>query len=82
MTAPAGGVFTQNSAGTGTGTLVLVNADGSQVLVKAANPATAGCVLVIDATGLADVSPRITVTICGKAANIFFVGPDPGFNGL
>jgi uncharacterized protein (TIGR03437 family) len=57
--ADAGGVFTSNSTGTGAGIVVAVHGDGSYNLVNAMAPASVGDVLVIYATGLGDVSPRV-----------------------
>ena len=54
-----GGVFTRDNSGTGAGIVVGVFSDGSQALVDATHPVKAGDVLVIYATGLGDVDPRV-----------------------
>jgi uncharacterized protein (TIGR03437 family) len=55
----ASGVFTRSNTGTGAGIVVAYHGDGSQALVDMANPASVGDVLVIYATGLGDVDPRL-----------------------
>ena len=52
------GVFTQTANGQGTGIVVIVHPDGSQVEAGNGNAATAGDALVVYCTGLGDVSPR------------------------
>jgi len=52
------GVFTQTANGQGTGIVVIVHADGSQVEAGNGNSATAGDALVIYCAGLGDVTPR------------------------
>jgi uncharacterized protein (TIGR03437 family) len=54
-----GGIFTRDNSGTGPGIVVAVHRDGSQGLVDANTPVTAGDTLVIYATGLGDVDPRV-----------------------
>jgi len=58
------GVFTQTGNGLGTGIVVVYSA-GSQGLVGGNNPAKPGDAIVIYATGLGDVNPRV---IAGAAA--------------
>jgi uncharacterized protein (TIGR03437 family) len=52
------GVFTTTANGSGTGIVVIVHADGSQVLAGSGNAAKAGGALVIYCTGLGAVTPR------------------------
>jgi adhesin/invasin len=54
------GMFTQSANGQGAGIVVIVHADGSQVVAGSANPAKAGDVLVIYCAGLGDVTPRLS----------------------
>ena len=61
------GVFTQSQNGLGIGIVVIVHADGSQVLAGNGNSAQAGDALVIYCTGLGDVSPR---AVAGSPAPI------------
>ncbi len=53
------GVFTRDNSGAGPGIVVVVHKDGSGVLVDASTPVSAGDTLVIYATGLGDVEPRV-----------------------
>jgi uncharacterized protein (TIGR03437 family) len=59
------GVFTRDGSGKGIGIIVAVQKDGTQTLVDANTPVNAGDTLVIYATGLGDVEPRV---IAGSAA--------------
>ena len=52
------GVFTQSETGQGTGIVVIVHADGSQVEAGGGNAAAAGDAVVVYCTGLGDVTPR------------------------
>ena len=52
------GIFTLTQNGLGPGIVVLIHPDGSQAIAGAANPASAGDILVIYCTGLGDVNPR------------------------
>jgi uncharacterized protein (TIGR03437 family) len=52
------GVYTLTQNGTGTGIVVIVHPDGSQVLAGGSNAAQAGDALVIYGTGMGAVSPR------------------------
>jgi trimeric autotransporter adhesin len=52
-------VFTQNESGTGLGVVVVIRPNGSVFENNASNPATAGDLLVIYATGLGLVSPAV-----------------------
>ena len=52
------GVYTLTQNGTGTGIVVIVHPDGSQVLAGGGNAAQAGDALVIYGTGMGAVSPR------------------------
>ena len=55
----ASGIFTRDNSGAGFGIVVAVHKDGSSGLVGANAPVTAGDTLVIYATGLGDVEPRV-----------------------
>ncbi|MBZ5606629.1 MAG: hypothetical protein LAP38_00085 [Acidobacteriia bacterium] len=61
------GVFTLSGDGLGSGFIVAVYSDGRQALVGNDNPVKPGDAIVIYATGLGDVDPRV---IAGTAAPI------------
>jgi uncharacterized protein (TIGR03437 family) len=58
LTADAAGIFTVPQNGTGTGIVVIVHPDGTQVHAGNGNAATAGDSLVIYGTGMGAVNPR------------------------
>ena len=60
-------VFTADASGTGTGIVVDVLPDGSQFVVSAANPASAGDVVEIFCAGLGPVDPPVAA---GSAASL------------
>jgi uncharacterized protein (TIGR03437 family) len=61
------GVFTRDNTGKGNGIVVAAYTDGSQALVDSTNPVKAGDVVVIYATGLGEVDPRV---IAGTATPV------------
>ena len=61
------GMFAANAQGTGPGVVVGYYADGSAALVDVAHPVHAGDVIVVYATGMGDVDPRV---LTGAAAPV------------
>ena len=60
-------VFTADASGSGTGIIVDVQPDGSQFVVNAGNPASAGDAIVIYCAGLGPVDPPVAA---GSAASL------------
>ena len=59
VTAAQPAVFTQDESGSGAASVVDLKPDGSQFLVTAANPASAGDTILIYCTGLGAVTPAV-----------------------
>ncbi len=77
VVAAAPGIFTQSGDGRG---LAAALRASDQSLVTAARPARAGEVVEIFLSGLNGAAP--SVTLAGRAAEVLFAGPAPGFAGL
>src|ERR1035441_7835515 len=66
------GVFSQNSSGTGPGSILGQNAGGIPALNTAANPASVGDALLIFCTGLGTVSPPVPAGAAASATTLSF----------